>query len=695
MPLTLRKSLVRVPFSCSNNAEAHKQLQQTYGSADVVRPGELVTIGDVSLQQSAADRALCAAFGATLIASNDEIATTLVREHGVRCVTFGGSVHERGKLQGGFRDTTQAGAFAALLEQQRAQVTIAALQKRLAALAAWRDALQRVTSLEACSETAAVAETTCAAHVAELEERLVGGGCDDEVYATASSVEEHASRAALATSSLSSLRDDARALMEFADGSSREKVGTLLKQLAASAYERMGERQRANHQCEEALAKLDEMDEGAGGMEIESMELAAEEREQHDSLTEATEQLQARDSDLFRAEQRWASAQSAASTSMLEETAIRDEARRLRLRLDEANSAVDAASAEAEALARSAPTSLPEVVRTWAKMDAAESDCEEGLDGSESDPDSDDERGGEGSSGCWPHIVGISAEEMQSSEGQGQAALNKLATDLTTRLQQGQLLLSSWERQRQELEKKDGTPASLRAFLAASVELDAGVSAGIRECDAGGDPTVGGVEGDATDGSTDRHRNGQRRLRELEQLQCKASTVSESIEALENGIAQTRERVAVANGEAFTSVRAATISIFGSLVPTMEIDIECDDPPNLGECGARFRVRSKAARRDAEWRPSLQELSGGQRTLLNLSLLLAIAQYRPTMLLLMDEVDAALDECNAARVAELLKQISAKSQVLAISHRAEFLRLADQQVRLHKEREYTVVGCSQ
>ena len=74
------------------------------------------------------------------------------------------------------------------------------------------------------------------------------------------------------------------------------------------------------------------------------------------------------------------------------------------------------------------------------------------------------------------------------------------------------------------------------------------------------------------------------------------------------------------------------------------------------------------------------------------SLLLAVAQHRPSMVLLMDEVDAALDEVNAKRVAELLKEISKTSQVIAISHRVEFQKVADHFVELRKNGSYTAVG---
>ena len=69
-----------------------------------------------------------------------------------------------------------------------------------------------------------------------------------------------------------------------------------------------------------------------------------------------------------------------------------------------------------------------------------------------------------------------------------------------------------------------------------------------------------------------------------------------------------------------------------------------------------------------------------------------MAQHRPSMLLLMDEVDAALDESNASRVAALMKKLSMQSQVVAISHRVELQRAADHIVRLHKVTGATAVA---
>jgi hypothetical protein len=59
------------------------------------------------------------------------------------------------------------------------------------------------------------------------------------------------------------------------------------------------------------------------------------------------------------------------------------------------------------------------------------------------------------------------------------------------------------------------------------------------------------------------------------------------------------------------------------------------------------------------WQSSLQQLSGGQRTLVSLAFLLATGRAGcSSRLLLLDEVDAALDEHNQRRVAELLRQLA-------------------------------------
>ena len=65
---------------------------------------------------------------------------------------------------------------------------------------------------------------------------------------------------------------------------------------------------------------------------------------------------------------------------------------------------------------------------------------------------------------------------------------------------------------------------------------------------------------------------------------------------------------------------------------------------------------------------NLAILSGGEKTLVAISLLLAIVNYSNPPLLILDEIDAALDEENSRRFAEILKELSQETQFIVITH---------------------------
>jgi chromosome segregation protein len=61
-------------------------------------------------------------------------------------------------------------------------------------------------------------------------------------------------------------------------------------------------------------------------------------------------------------------------------------------------------------------------------------------------------------------------------------------------------------------------------------------------------------------------------------------------------------------------------------------------------------------------------LSGGEKALSAMALLFAIYLIKPSPFLIMDEVDAPLDEANTARFNALLKEIEKTSQIIMITH---------------------------
>ena len=65
---------------------------------------------------------------------------------------------------------------------------------------------------------------------------------------------------------------------------------------------------------------------------------------------------------------------------------------------------------------------------------------------------------------------------------------------------------------------------------------------------------------------------------------------------------------------------------------------------------------------------SINMLSGGEKALTAIALISAIIANNPSPFVVLDEVDAALDEANSIRFAEIIEELSDKTQFIAITH---------------------------
>lgn len=74
---------------------------------------------------------------------------------------------------------------------------------------------------------------------------------------------------------------------------------------------------------------------------------------------------------------------------------------------------------------------------------------------------------------------------------------------------------------------------------------------------------------------------------------------------------------------------------------------------------------------------SLEMLSGGERSLVGIAALFAMISVSPPPFLVLDEIDAALDERNARRFAEMLKEFSKKTQFVVVTHNRATMESAD------------------
>lgn len=99
---------------------------------------------------------------------------------------------------------------------------------------------------------------------------------------------------------------------------------------------------------------------------------------------------------------------------------------------------------------------------------------------------------------------------------------------------------------------------------------------------------------------------------------------------------------------------------------------EGEDPDEVGHTGIEIEVQLPKKRAS-----SLEILSGGERSLVGLAALFALVSVSPPPFLVLDEVDAPLDERNARRFGELLRSFAHESQFIIVTHNRATMEAAD------------------
>ncbi|MBC3764042.1 AAA family ATPase, partial [Quadrisphaera sp. RL12-1S] len=132
------------------------------------------------------------------------------------------------------------------------------------------------------------------------------------------------------------------------------------------------------------------------------------------------------------------------------------------------------------------------------------------------------------------------------------------------------------------------------------------------------------------------------------------------------------ERVQQAFAEAFADTAAAFESVFPRLFPGGEGRLVLTDPSDLLTTGVEVEARPAGKRVKR-----LSLLSGGERSLTAVALLVAIFTARPSPFYVLDEVEAALDDANLRRLLAVLEELRASSQLIVITHQERTMEIAD------------------
>ncbi|MGH3417132.1 MAG: AAA family ATPase, partial [Actinocrinis sp.] len=132
------------------------------------------------------------------------------------------------------------------------------------------------------------------------------------------------------------------------------------------------------------------------------------------------------------------------------------------------------------------------------------------------------------------------------------------------------------------------------------------------------------------------------------------------------------ERVQQVFAEAYADTAREFEGVFARLFPGGEGRLYLTDPDDMLTTGIEVEARppGKKVKR-------LSLLSGGERSLTAVALLVAIFKARPSPFYVMDEVEAALDDTNLQRLIRIFEELRESSQLIVITHQKRTMEVAD------------------
>ncbi len=168
-------------------------------------------------------------------------------------------------------------------------------------------------------------------------------------------------------------------------------------------------------------------------------------------------------------------------------------------------------------------------------------------------------------------------------------------------------------------------------------------------------------------------------VQELAELKARLGSLEAQREDLEKAIRDTRELMARLDElmteqfrQTFQALEGAFERRFQQLFGGGEAQLSLTDPADLTTTGVEITARPPGKRRQP-----LSMLSGGERALTAVALLMAMLEVRPVPFCVLDEVDAALDEANIGRFSSALRSLARDIQFVVITHNRGTIEAAD------------------
>ena len=161
----------------------------------------------------------------------------------------------------------------------------------------------------------------------------------------------------------------------------------------------------------------------------------------------------------------------------------------------------------------------------------------------------------------------------------------------------------------------------------------------------------------------------EERLKYLaEQLEDLKKTKRDLLEIIK----EVDEKVVQIFSDAYHDTAREFEKIFARLFPGGEGKLILTDPSDMMATGVDVEARPPGKRIKR-----LSLLSGGERSLVAVAMLVAIFKARPSPFYVMDEVEAALDDTNLSRLLGVFEELREKSQLIIITHQKRTMEIAD------------------
>ncbi len=168
-------------------------------------------------------------------------------------------------------------------------------------------------------------------------------------------------------------------------------------------------------------------------------------------------------------------------------------------------------------------------------------------------------------------------------------------------------------------------------------------------------------------------------LKDLDELDGRYQHLSSQLQDLEEAKATLEEIIRQINGESqrmfletFEAIRVQFQNLFRKMFGGGEGDIILEDHNDVLDCGIDV-----VARPPGKELRSISLLSGGEKTMTAVALLMAIFRSKPSPFCILDEVDAALDEANVERYSGVVREFKTATQFIMITHNKRSMQIGD------------------